>query len=124
MKPIFCILPPHILESIARNASEELRDAALQTLLTDASTRHIRAAEQFRQQAAPAAPTVQTLSPHKQRAIYTCNNGTTLPGSLRRSEGQAATGDAAVDEAYTGLGRSISTGGSSDGTPSTTPART
>ena len=37
-------------------------------------------------------------------AIYNANHGSTLPGTLVRSEGQAASGDAAVDEAYDGLG--------------------
>ncbi|HVU90710.1 MAG TPA: M4 family metallopeptidase [Jatrophihabitans sp.] len=104
MNSIFCILPPHILERIALNAPDRIREAALHTLAADATTRHVRMAEQFRMQAAPAAQRVQPLAPHKQRAIYTANNGTSLPGSLVRSEGQGATGDAAVDEAYDGLG--------------------
>jgi Zn-dependent metalloprotease len=40
----------------------------------------------------------------KNRAVYTANNGTTLPGTLRRSEGQAATGDSHVDMNYDHLG--------------------
>jgi Zn-dependent metalloprotease len=104
MNPIFCILPPHILEHIARNGPDRAREAALQTLATDATTRHVRMAEQFRAQAAPAVQPAQPLAPHKQRAIYNANSGTSLPGSLVRSEGQGASGDAAVDEAYDGLG--------------------
>jgi Zn-dependent metalloprotease len=38
------------------------------------------------------------------RTIYTAQNGTQLPGSKVRSEGDGPSGDAAVDEAYTGLG--------------------
>lgn len=38
------------------------------------------------------------------RSIYSANNGTTLPGTLKRSEGQAATTDVDVNAAYDGTG--------------------
>jgi Zn-dependent metalloprotease len=38
------------------------------------------------------------------RAVYSANNGTTLPGTLKRSEGGAATGDSHVDMNYDHLG--------------------
>jgi Zn-dependent metalloprotease len=38
------------------------------------------------------------------RAVHSANNGTSLPGTLRRSEGGAASGDAHVDGNYTKLG--------------------
>ncbi|MCY1021720.1 M4 family metallopeptidase [Pyxidicoccus sp. MSG2] len=38
------------------------------------------------------------------RRVYSANNGTTLPGTLKRSEGQAATGDTHVDKNYDQLG--------------------
>ena len=38
------------------------------------------------------------------RATYSANNGTSLPGTLRRSEGQAATSDADVNAAYDNTG--------------------
>ena len=34
------------------------------------------------------------------RAVYSANNGTSLPGTLKRSEGGGATGDAHVDQNY------------------------
>jgi Zn-dependent metalloprotease len=37
----------------------------------------------------------------RNRLVYTAKNGTSLPGTLVRSEGGAATGDADVDNAYT-----------------------
>jgi Zn-dependent metalloprotease len=40
----------------------------------------------------------------KQRRVYTANNGSTLPGTLVRSEGSAAVNDPAVNEAYDGAG--------------------
>jgi vibriolysin len=38
------------------------------------------------------------------RKVYTASNGTSLPGSLKRSEGQAATSDTDVNAAYDGTG--------------------
>jgi len=38
------------------------------------------------------------------RRIYSANNGTTLPGTLKRTEGQAATSDVDVSGAYDGTG--------------------
>ncbi|WPB73122.1 M4 family metallopeptidase [Archangium violaceum] len=40
----------------------------------------------------------------KNRAVYSSNNGTSLPGTLKRSEGGAATGDTHVDDNYGHLG--------------------
>ena len=40
----------------------------------------------------------------KNRAVYSGNNGSSLPGTLKRSEGGAATGDTHVDENYNHLG--------------------
>jgi vibriolysin len=38
------------------------------------------------------------------RAVYSANNGSSLPGTLKRAEGAAATGDSHVDENYNHLG--------------------
>ena len=96
---IFCILPPHMLEEIARSGDPEHRDWALQTLAVDATMRSERVTEQLLR-----VPTAALATPHKERSIYTANHGTALPGTLVRSEAQAATGDAATDEAYDGFG--------------------
>jgi hypothetical protein len=99
---LHCILPPHILERLAQSDDPAHREVALATLSLDASQRTRRLSEQLVQAlSVPAAPSV---TPHKQRAIYTANHGTALPGTLVRSEGQGASGDAATDEAYDGLG--------------------
>jgi len=96
---IFCILPPHVLEAIAKSGDAEHREWALQTLAVDTTIRSERVTEQLlRVAATPLGPA------HKQRAIHNANHGSTLPGTLVRSEGQAASGDAAIDEAYDGFG--------------------
>jgi vibriolysin len=52
-------------------------------------------------QVALRAPTIHSA---QNRAVYSANNGTSLPGTLKRSEGGAATGDTHVDDNYTHLG--------------------
>jgi hypothetical protein len=99
---LFCILPPHILEAIAQQGDKKDREWALKTLAADSSVRSERITQQMLRVA--AGPPSPSLLPHKQRQIYTASNGSTLPGTSVRSEGQAPTGDAATDEAYDGLG--------------------
>jgi vibriolysin len=52
-------------------------------------------------QVALRAPTIHSAL---NRAVYSGNNGTSLPGTLKRSEGGAATGDTHVDDNYGHLG--------------------
>ena len=106
-RPIFCILPPHILDSVAKNGTPNQRQDALKTIAVDQTIRVVRASIAMgltgptarRRGALPAA------APSAQRTIRDGQNGTRLPGPvLRRSEGEGPTGDPAVDEAYDGLG--------------------
>jgi Zn-dependent metalloprotease len=96
--PICCILPPHMVEQIAARGNEAQRArAAFSQQLT----------AQFRQQrlAAPRVALAGTITAAiKKRAVYTCDNTSTLPGRLVRQDGAPATGDAAADEAYDGAG--------------------
>ena len=104
---IFCILPPHILVNVARNGSPGQRAAVLSTLANDQTFRSLRAslvgqpsqAIQRRGAASPDFPPPRT--------IYSAHNTETLPGSIVRSEQDGPTGDAAVDEAFDGLGRTL-----------------
>jgi len=45
-----------------------------------------------------------TAAGNKNRLVYDAQNGSSLPGTLVRSEGEDATGDPAADEAYAGAG--------------------
>ena len=99
---LFCILPPHMLESIAEAGDAKARKWALNTLSADTSLRAERIATQV-VRAGLAAP-LPSLLPHKQRLIYNANHGSALPGTQVRAEGHAPVGDAEVDEAYDGLG--------------------
>jgi len=99
------IIPPHILENIAQRGTEEQRAAAQQTLGLDHQIRSQRiTVEQERPAAARGANVVTAGAMHKNRRIYTASHGTSLPGTLVRSEGQGANSDVAINEAYDGLG--------------------
>jgi len=97
------VVPPHIIEALARSESAAQREAAIVTLAADASLRQARLMAQL---AGPrrdvGAPTAGP--PRKNRQVFDAQSGSTLPGVPVRAEGEAATGDAAADEAYDGLG--------------------
>jgi Zn-dependent metalloprotease len=99
---IFCILPPHVLRSIAQRGNTEQRVMATNTLAVDATLRAFRASAQT----FATAPSVDALANpgEKRRTIYTANQSQQLPGQRARGEGDAPSGDVAVNEAYDGLG--------------------
>jgi len=94
------IIPPYIFESIVRNGTASQREMAQQTLALDGQIRSQRAVLPL----ARSAGMQGAGAPHKNRRVHTASNTTNLPGTLVRSEGQGASGDVAVDEAYDGLG--------------------
>ncbi|MDQ0741334.1 hypothetical protein QF045_004194 [Pseudomonas sp. W4I3] len=99
--PIFCLIPPYMLDQIARHGDKAQREVALRTRAKDSTFRSLRMV------AVPAkGPARMALAAGavKQRSIYSAENTDSLPGKLIRGEGQPASGDAAVDEAYDGLG--------------------
>ena len=100
---IFCILPPYMLDQIVQNGSNAQSDLATQTL---ASSHVIREKRQGLALATTPSPSKSTeaVAAIKQRAVYTANTGTSLPGTLVRSEGSASVADVAVNEAYDGSG--------------------
>ena len=100
---IFCILPPYMLDQIVQNGSSEQSDLATQTL---AFSQLIREKRQGLALATTPSPSEgeEAIAAVKQRAVYTANSGTNLPGTLVRSEGSASVPDVAVNEAYDGSG--------------------
>jgi Zn-dependent metalloprotease len=120
---IYCILPPRILENIvlnadnskklgvtARNMQRLLKAALLTSSITNslniARVANTEGARQVyeRQRLRRLSRRRRATIGEEQRNIFSANNKQKLPGQLVRSEGQAATGDPAVDEAYDGLG--------------------
>lgn len=100
--PILCIIPPHMLEEIARNGTQAQRALAAQTLATTTLLSNQR--EAVAKGEVPSGAKAMTSGPGKNRFVYTSDNGSSLPGRLLRQEGQAASGDSAADEAYDGAG--------------------
>jgi len=103
---IFCIVPPHVLDQIARSGDDEQRSWALDTLSRDQSLRTARL-----QNALPSlipslrADALAAATPGKsKRTIYDVRNTEELPGTVVREEGSASKGETAADEAYDGVG--------------------
>jgi Zn-dependent metalloprotease len=99
VNPVLCIVPPHMLQAIAENGSDEQRSVAIETLRTTAQLRGERRFE----------PLVRSLEGIESRAgmlrrVFDAQNANTLPGVLVRSEGDAEHTDVAVNEAYDGAG--------------------
>src|SRR4051794_20522 len=97
---VYNFIPPHILESIARNGNLRQRQVAERTLELDRQIRQQR----VMQMEVNKGKRKEAQGPSKNRMVYNANNLTELPGILVRSEGQAATNDLEVDEAYAGFG--------------------
>jgi Zn-dependent metalloprotease len=106
---IFCILPPHILINIAKNAeTAEQRAAAVDALSVDHTIRNERqtAALMGRLQVEDLSSVSLDAAgqPQNHRTIYDCSHSTSLPGRLVRGEGQDSVADESVNRAYDGLG--------------------
>ncbi len=98
--PIHCIVPPHMLEDIATKGSAAQKSLAVSTLKTSEQLRgQRRALSDFTGAALRVAATGS-----RERIIYDAKNGTSLPGTIVRKEGDPATTDVAVNEAYDGSG--------------------
>lgn len=89
-KTVCSILPPHILRKLADNP--ELRDRAVRDL---AATERLRGIRQ-----AFVMPLLAQQPGPKHRTIFNAQNSVNLPGTQVRDEGNPASGDVAVNEAY------------------------
>jgi Zn-dependent metalloprotease len=102
--PIQCILPPYILEAIKLRGSAEQREMALR-IERDAEAFRARRLQEAPAASFRAAPRVAAATARgPQREVYDARHGTSLPGTLRRKEGDGPSGDTQVDEAFDGAG--------------------
>ena len=105
--PHCSIVPPYLLEALASSDDPHLAAHAQATLDVDAERRASRRTAGLRPER-PAAPRAagwrRGTADGPLRAIHDAKHGTTLPGTLVRSEGEPDTGDQGVTEAYDGLG--------------------
>ncbi|SDI50420.1 Protealysin propeptide [Pseudomonas flavescens] len=96
-----CLVPPYILDRIIGHGTERQRDCARSTLNHVKSLR-LNAGVSTR--AAQSVGSVSAQTGRPDRSVHDAQQDMRLPGVLTRGEGQAATGDLAVDEAYDALG--------------------
>ena len=99
-------MPPYLLEALASSDDPHLAAHAQATLDVDAERRASRRTAGLRPGGSPTPRRrlARGTADGPQRAIHDAKHGTTLPGTLVRSEGEPDTGDQGVTEAYDGLG--------------------
>ena len=97
--PVNCFVPPHILKNIATKGTQNQKALAIDTLKLSAQMRGQRQAL-----ADFAQATFRVAVGGKDRVIYDAKNGSNLPGTVVRKEGEGPTADVAVNEAYDGSG--------------------
>ena len=99
--PVHSIVPPHIFKHLAGLSEDSwpgLADRALESMALAAEMRSERCALV----GVSALHEAHGQGPH--RTVFDAKNGFSLPGHVVRREGDEATNDLAVDEAYEGLG--------------------
>lgn len=90
------IVPPYLLERLSDHPNPQVARVAQRTLTVDGAIRSSRALRAPEREAAPDAK--------PRRTIADAQGTMSLPGITARNEGDDATGDEAVDQAYDGLG--------------------
>jgi Zn-dependent metalloprotease len=103
---IHCIVPPVVLERIARNGNDRQRQRALDTMVRDQTFRAARTQNVMRRAMGGGFDALAlSTGGAPNRTIYDAKNTEDLMGAVVAwEEGSAVTGDAAVDEASSGLG--------------------
>jgi Zn-dependent metalloprotease len=93
-----CIIPPHLLDKLLESEDSEVRQDALNSLLTTARLRGGRAVR---------ASFVGTVAAgNGRRTIFDCQRGRSLPSAaLAQSEDGQASADESVSRAFDGLGK-------------------
>jgi Zn-dependent metalloprotease len=94
--PRQCIVPPYMVEFMARSADPQVRERALVALSHCAAVRAVRALKQQ----LPMMLAVPSPAGRKHRLVYDARGRDELPGRLVRAEGEPKQKDAAVNEAY------------------------
>jgi len=106
--PLYCIIPPYMLEAIEQNGAPEQKTWAKHTLNATDSLRDQREVVADRniagERAKTVPPVIDARVGGKNRLVYDAMGGMSLPGKLIRQENQSPTGDVAADEAYEGAG--------------------
>jgi len=101
MNPVQCFIPPFVLQEISKNGSPAQQERALHNLVSSTQLRAMRAVTSGTIGFVDRPSEFTTV---KERLVYDVEQGTVLPGSLARGEGDPPTDDVAVNEAYDGAG--------------------
>jgi Zn-dependent metalloprotease len=104
---LHCVLPPIVLENIARKGDEEQREWATRALSQDHSIRLARVQNSLAGVATSsqrADALVGVAAPRPARVISDAQGTEDVRGPIVRREGDPPTNDTATDEAYDGLG--------------------
>ena len=101
---VFCIIPPHMLREIVLNGSPKQRELALSTITSSEQIRGQRGAmtKNILSLIEPVVTGIKTGI--KNRIVDDAKNGSQLPGTTVRQEGDQPVSDVAVNEAYDGSG--------------------
>ncbi|MFG3494044.1 M4 family metallopeptidase [Streptomyces sp. NPDC047928] len=103
--PVFCaIVPPHLLDRLARSADPAIAEAARRTLVADAAHRTGRRLTTVTGVRTVAAGAPEAAAGRPNRTIHDAEHKRRLPGRKVRAEGDEPTRDATVNRAYAGLG--------------------
>jgi Zn-dependent metalloprotease len=106
--PLHCVVPPYMLDGVARRGTARQRDWALRTLATDHSVRHARAvATKARGRKGPreGVDPLAAVTAGRNRIVWDAKGGWEVTGLERvRDEDDPSNGDPAVDEAFDGFG--------------------
>lgn len=102
--PVCRIVPPYLLEALAARARPDVAQQAAQALAHDEALRASRLQRGATTRSAAPVPPASAGQPGLHRTISDAHGTEDLPGTEVRAEGGPATGDAATDEAYDGLG--------------------
>lgn len=97
--PLWCILPPYLLRNLYTNGPVSRQRDLLQSMVETARLRGRREAH-----VAGTAALRAAVIGGRTRRVFTADNTGTLPGRLLRAEGEPASPDVAVNEAYDGAG--------------------
>ena len=99
--PIECIIPEHMLKEIATKGTTAQKEKALDNIEV---AYRLRAERAMRGSLLELYALPRAAGGGKERIVYDVRNGTSLPGTPVRREGDPPTADPAVDEAYDGSG--------------------
>lgn len=105
--PVFCgIVPPYLLQALATSGDPHIEARARETLRIDQFRYEQHAREHTLRATGEGVSRRATRSTTDapNRIVHDAQGATTLPGTQVRAEGEPASEDSAVNEAYDGLG--------------------